>query len=78
MYVHIVCRKYEEEIRIGMDPYRKRRHQDLNIGDGSFPKFDDWIVDAISDAQQEGNDIMIEEIYLSWPPNIIASSFSGM
>jgi len=61
-----------------MHPSRKRRHRDLNIGDGSFPKFDDWIVDAISDAQQEGQDITLEEIELSRPPNIIASSFSGM
>ena len=43
-----------------MHPARKHRHQDLNIGDGSFPKFDDWIIDAISNAQQEGRDTMIE------------------
>ena len=61
-----------------MHPSWKRRHEDLNIGDGSFPKFDDWIVDAISDAQQKGQDITIEEIELSWPPNIIVNSFSGM
>ena len=40
----------------------------MNIGDGSFPKFYDWIVGAISDAQQEGHDITIEEIELSRSP----------
>ena len=64
MYVHILCRKYREEIRTGIRPFRKCTLQDLNIGDGSFPKFDDWIVDAISDAQQEGRDVRIEEIEL--------------
>jgi len=37
----------------------------LNIGGGSFPKFDDWIVDAINDAQQECQDIEIKEIDIS-------------
>jgi len=37
-----------------MRPSRKCRLQDLNIGGDSFAKFDDWIVGAISDAQQEG------------------------
>ena len=58
--------KYKEEIQTGTRPSRKNRLQELNIGGGpNFPKFDDWIVDAISDAQQEGQDIMIEEIDLS-------------
>ena len=48
-----------------MHPSRKCRLQELNIGDGSFPKFDDWIVDANTDARQEGQDITIEEIELS-------------
>jgi hypothetical protein len=50
----------------------------LNIEDGSFQKFDHWIVDAIIDAQQEGQDITIEEIELSQPPHISATYFSGM
>jgi hypothetical protein len=45
-----------------MCPSRKCRLQDLNIGGGSFPKFDDWIVDAINDAQQEGQDIMMRKL----------------
>jgi hypothetical protein len=61
-----------------MCPSRKCTLQDLNIGDSSFPKFNDWIVDAISDVRQEGKDIMIEEIELSQPPNISSTSFSGM
>ena len=65
MYVHLLCIKYEEEIRTGMRPSWKRTLQELNIGDSSFPKFDDWIVDAITDARQEGQDITIEEIELS-------------
>ena len=61
-----------------MYPSQKCRLQDLNIGDGFFPKFYCCIVDATSDAQQEGHNITIEEIELSWPPNIIASLFNGM
>ena len=61
-----------------MHPSRKRTVQDLNIGDGSFQKFDDCIVDAISDEQQEGKDITIDEIEISRPPNISTTSFSGM
>ena len=48
-----------------MHPSRKRTLRELNIGDGSFPNFDDSIVDAIIDARQEGQDITIEEIELS-------------
>jgi hypothetical protein len=66
LYVHILCRKYEEEIRTGICPSsRKHTLQDLNIGDGYFPKFDVWIEDAINDTRQEGQDITIEEIDLS-------------
>ena len=61
-----------------MHPSRKHRLQHLNIGGGSFPKFDDWIVDEISDAQKEGQEIMTEEIDLSRPPHIWIYHFSGM
>ena len=60
-----------------MCPSRKHTLQDLNIGYRSFPKFDDWIVDAINDARQEGQDMTKEEIELSLPPSISTSSFSG-
>ena len=66
MSVHIPCRKYKEDIQIGTRPSRKHRLQQSNIGGGStFPKFDDWIVDAINDGQKQGQDITIEEIDLS-------------
>ena len=61
-----------------MHPSRKHTLQDLNLGDHAFPKFDDWIVDAINDARQEGQDMTKEEIQLSQPPSIWAYSFSGM
>ena len=60
MSIHVICRKYKELIQTGFRPSRKCTLLDLNIGDGSFQKFDDWIVDAISDAQQEGQDLRIE------------------
>ena len=60
-------------------PSRKNRLQDSNIGGGStFTKFDDWIVDAINYAQQQGQDLMIEEIDISQPTHIYSSHFSGM
>lgn len=43
-----------------------------------FSRMYDWIVDAINDAKQEAQDIVIEEIELSLPPSIWVSSFSGM
>ena len=42
------------------------------------PKFDDWIADAINDAQQQGQNITIEKIDLSQTPHIHASRFNGM
>jgi len=58
-----------------MRPSRKHTLQDLNFGDGYFLKFDDWIVDAITDAQKEGRYITIAEIELSRPPNISSTYF---
>ena len=60
MYVHILRRKYKEEIQIGTRSSWKRRLQDSNIGGGlNFPKFYDWIADGINYAQQQGQDITI-------------------
>ena len=79
MFVHILCRKYKEEIQTGTQPSRKRRLQESNIGGGpNFPKFDYWISDAINYAQQQGQDLTIEEMNLSRPPHIYAYRFSGM
>ena len=51
----------------------------MNIGGGpNFTKFDDWIVDAINYSQQQGQDLMIEEMDLSRPPHIYDYHFSGM
>ena len=61
-----------------MCPSQKCRLQDLNIEGGYSPKFHDWIVDAINDAQQEGQYIMIKEIDLSQSPHIWDSLFNGM
>ena len=64
---------------INTRPSRKHRLHELNNGGGpNFPKFDDWIVDAINYAQQQGQYIMIDEIDLSRPPHIYSSRFSGM
>ena len=79
MSIHILCRKYKEDIQKGMCPSQKRRLQDSNIGGGStFPKFDDWIADAINYAKQQGQDITIEELDLSLHPHIYASPLSWM
>jgi hypothetical protein len=34
----------------------------LNTGNGYFSKFDDWIIDAISNARQEEKDITMNQI----------------
>ena len=79
MFVHILCRKYKEQIQTRTQPSRKHRLQESNIGGGwNFPKFDDWIADTINYAQQQGQDLMIEEVDLSRPPHIYAYHFSGM
>ena len=78
MFVHILCKKYKEEIQTGTHSSRKRILQESNIGGGlNFPKFDDWIVDAINYVQQQGQDLMIEEMDLSRPPHIYAYRLSG-
>ena len=75
MFVHILCRKYKEEIQRGTQPSRKRRLQESNIGGGpNFPKFDYWISDAINYAQQQGQYLTIEEMDLSQPPHILTVS----
>ena len=49
-----------------MRPSQKHILQDSNIGGGStFPKFDDWIADAINDARKQGQVITIEKIDIS-------------
>ena len=79
MSVHILWREYKEEIQTQMHPSWKCRLQELNIGGGStFPKFDDWISDAINYAHQQVQDLTIEEMNLSRPPHIYAYRFSGM
>ena len=74
MFVHILCRKYKENIETGTRPSRKHRLQESNIGGGlNCPKFDDWIADAINYAQQQGQYLTIEEMDLSRPPYICSS-----
>ena len=78
LYIHIVCRKYEEEKQTWMQrrPPQKRRRHDL-IGGDSFPKFEEWIANAVNDAE-EGQDITVEESELSQFPHVWAMQFSGM
>ena len=60
LYIHIICRKYEEENQTSMQRRpQKCRHHDL-IGGDSFPKFEEWIANAINDAKEEGQDIIVE------------------
>ena len=62
-----------------MCPSQKCRLQESNIGAGlNFPKFHDWIADAINYAQQQCQDLTIEEMYLSQTPHIYDYHFSGM
>jgi hypothetical protein len=44
----------------------------------SFPKFDEWIVDVISDDKRKRSNITMEEIELSQSLNLWAWCFSGM
>jgi transcription termination factor Rho len=78
LYVIILCRKYEEENQIWMQhqPQKRRRHN--FIGSDSFPKFEEWIFNAINDAKEEGQYITTEESELSQSPHIWAIRFSGM
>ena len=78
MYVNILFRKYEEENQTWMQhrPQKCRCH-DLIRGD-SFPKFEEWIANAINDAKEEGQDITTKESELSQSPHLWAMRFSGM
>ena len=48
------------------------------IGADSFPKFEELIANAISDAKEEGQDITTKESELSQLPHLWAMHFSGM
>jgi aryl-phospho-beta-D-glucosidase BglC (GH1 family) len=78
LYINILCRKYEEENQAWMQHQpQKHKHHDL-IGGDYFPKFEEWITNAVSDAKEEGQDETIDESELSKSTHIWAMHFSGM
>ena len=78
LYIHILCRKYKEENQSWMQCRpQKHRHHDL-IGGDSFPKFEEWIANAVDDAKEEGQDITMEESELSQSPHLWGMCFSGI
>ena len=56
---------------------QKHKCHTLTRGD-SFPKFVEWIANAINDAKEEGEDIPTEESELSQSPHMWATRFGGM